>query len=233
MNPGLWRSCGILIAGVILTLTTTQFEAPVVLDFYRNPWPEFRNFMANSFFEGRPFGGSDIGVTLALIAFAIWIYQRSQRKSDAPSIAAKLKFLWLTGLLTAICGVHSLKWIVSRARPKVILTPDTQVDTMINLTWPGFMPWDGPRGLDWNSFPSGHTASCAIMIAYAYLVWPKHRAAGITVFVAVTIYCGLMAIARSMAGMHWLSDSVASFFLAWFIIDMVARRLGIIESPTS
>lgn len=224
MNAGRWRSAVILAVGFLLTVITAQFEAPLVFDFYRNPLPEFRNFMANSYFEGRPFGGSDIGVSIAILTFITWIMIQKRKAPESQIYLPKLKFLWMSALLTALLAVHSLKWLISRARPKVILN-DLGSDAITQMTWPGFMPWDGPRGIDWNSFPSGHTASCAIMIAYAYLLWPKHRLVGVITFLGVALYSGLMGVARSMAGMHWLSDSVASFFLAWAIIDVTARRV--------
>ena len=231
MNIGRWRSLGIFVVGMILSLGVMQFEAPVVLELFRNPNITFRNFMANSYFEGRPFGGSDIGVTIAVVAFLVWIYRRKDKNNHSSNAQTSLKFLWLTALCTAVFAVHSLKWIFSRARPKMILSIDMTPESLVLMTWPGFMSWDGPRGVDYNSFPSGHTASCAIMIAYAYLLWPKHRGASSLVFAVVTIYSCMMAAARSMSGMHWISDSIASYFLAWMIVDIFAKRLNI-SSPS-
>ena len=221
------RSWAIVTVGLILTGLTAHHEALIVSQIFKNPAVGFRDFMANSLYEGRSFGGSDFGVTMAILAFFLWLKARTNKKTPNSQSYSQLKFIWLTGLLTGICAVHSMKWIISRARPKIILTSDTSEQILANMTWPGFMPLDGPRGIDWNSFPSGHTASCAIMLVYAYLAWPRSRIAGIFIFGSVAFYCGLMAVARSMSGMHWLSDSVASFFLAWLIIDLVAKNLAL------
>lgn len=227
MNSSSLRPWLISSFGLILTIMTARHEALLVATAFRNPEIGFRNFMANSIFEGRSFGGSDFGVTLAIIAFLLWIFARHKKKTSLLFQQSQLKFIWLSALLTAICAVHSLKWIISRARPKLVITEELNNHIIDAMTWPGFMPIDGPRGIDWNSFPSGHTASCAIMLAYTYLAWPRSKLTAVTIFLGVTLYSGLMGVARSMAGMHWFSDSVASFFLAWLIIDLVATKLQI------
>jgi membrane-associated phospholipid phosphatase len=85
------------------------------------------------------------------------------------------------------------------------------------------MGWDGPRGFSYNSFPSGHAASCAVLIALVYL-FPKHRVIERAVTTSTLIVLTTaMAIGRSMAGMHWLSDSIASFFIVWAVVDLVAH----------
>lgn len=217
----------IVAVGAILFWHMAQIEAPMVAAYWLNPEPAFRDFMANSVYEGRSFGGSDIGVTLAIICFFTWIYTRHSSRKSALLTPKELKFVWLSSLTTALLAVHSLKWIISRARPKVILSPDMPFESLSAMTWPGFMPLDGPRGLDWNSFPSGHTASCAILLSFAYILWPRNRALSLTAYFLVAAYCVLMGVARSMAGMHWLSDSVASFFLAWTVIHVMANRMAI------
>lgn len=221
-----WSSIAILITGAVFTVWTSLGEAPFVAELYRQPWTEFRDFMANSYFEGRPFGGSDIGVSLAILSFLLWLRSRQSKSSTRPP-RHLLLFLWLSSLITGLAVVHSLKLLISRARPKIVITENLSFDAISSLTWPGFLTWDGPRGPEFNSFPSGHTASCAIMLGYVYLLWPRQKLWALFTFITVLAFSGSMAIARSMAGMHWLSDSVASFFLAWFVIDTTARTLKI------
>ena len=220
----------IVLVGSLLVWQMALIEALIVARFWLDPMPEFRDFMSQSIYEGEAFGGSDIGVSLAIISFLSWLWLVRSGKHSSFLAPQQLKFIWISGLSTALIAVHSLKWVVSRARPKIILRPDLDLETLASMTWPGFMPWNGPRGLSWNSFPSGHTASCAIMLAFVYVAWPRSRIVGTFVFLAVAAYCGLMATARSMAGMHWLSDSIASFFLAWMVIHVLADRMNIISN---
>jgi membrane-associated phospholipid phosphatase len=219
----------ILGVGAVLFWWTATNEALLVDSLFRHPWPLFENFMSRSIYEGEGFGGSDFGVTIAIVSFLIWITRRRANTEPAFFSRKELKFLWLSSVLTAFVFVHSLKWVVSRSRPKWILNADWFARHMdaSAMAWPGFMPFDGPRGLSWNSFPSGHTASCAIMLSLAYVYYRRHKGLGVGIGVFVAFFCGAMAVARSMAGMHWLSDSVVSFFSAWAIVHILSTRMRI------
>jgi membrane-associated phospholipid phosphatase len=215
----------ILLLGACVVYGTAQVEALFVYELWQNPVPWFRDFMAHSIFEGEAFGGSDIGILFAMVCFFAWLARRRGRMVLTWFSVPELKFIWLASLLTSIISVHSLKWIVSRARPKIIFTPDylgmDPVAVLTPMRWPGFMSIDGPRGLTYNSFPSGHTAACAILMTVSYVWWRRKPGFSLGFFVLVFLFCVLMAIARSMAGMHWLSDSVASFFITWAVIQTV------------
>lgn len=191
--------------------------------FWRHPWPEYTNIMARSFYEGELPGVSDIAVTASIFAFFFWLkLRRDPQKREA---SLRLRFLFTSGLAGALITVQSFKWIVSRARPKIF---ERDVLSTLNVDpssiWlPGFMGWDGPRGSSWNSFPSGHSGTCAILIALVYLVPHTRPLSRALVTSAIVILTTSMAIARSMAGMHWLSDSIASFFMVWAVVDVVAQ----------
>lgn len=220
----------LLIAiGAGLFFCVGQVEAPIVAGLWKNPWPAFRDFMANSVYEGDTVGASDFGVTAAIVCFFIWLYRRKTGSQYGNFSNDNLKFIWLSSFLTAIVTVHSLKWIIVRLRPHVFFdTTGQQLLTMENLhdlSLPGFLPLLGPRGIGLNSFPSGHTASCAILLTFSYVLWPKNRAISIIFGLVVLIFAATMAAARSMAGMHWLSDSVASIFLTWALIHYNWHRI--------
>ena len=219
----------ILAIGSSVFVYVGQIEAPIVADLWKSPWPAFRDFMANSVYEGDSVGGSDLGVTAAIVCFFLWL---KRRKSPAPNGGLSnndLKFIWLSSFLTAIVTVHSLKWIIGRLRPHAFFDAmDRQllsIESLQSLSMPGFLPLIGPRGIGLNSFPSGHTASCAILLTFSYVLWPKNRAAGLAFALVVLVFAGAMAAARSMAGMHWLSDSVASIFLTWSLIHYSWHRI--------
>ncbi len=215
----------ILLIGAIAVYGAAQVEALFVYQLWQHPLPWFRDFMAHSIFEGEAFGGSDIGILFAIICFFAWIARRRGRMVFTTLSTSELKFIWFASLLTSIVSVHSLKWIVSRARPKFILTPDylgaDPMGFLTQLRWPGFMPLNGPRGLTYNSFPSGHTAACAILLTLSYVCWNQKPRYSVVFFWVVTLFSAAMAVARSMAGMHWISDSIASFFITWAVIHSV------------
>jgi len=215
--------------GIAAFCVVALYEPPLVWYFWQNPWPGFRDFMSQSMYEGGAPGGSDIGVTAAIICFLAWLYERKK------SVPAKLigleakRFIWLSGLITSVVAVHTLKWIVSRARPKIFFALGNAVNgetgNLSGIQWAGFMPFDGPRGSTFNSFPSGHTASAAILLSFCYLIGAKRPLLGYFFGTLVFIFSCMMAVARSMAGMHWLSDSVASFFITWIIVDYLFSRM--------
>jgi membrane-associated phospholipid phosphatase len=181
--------------------------------------------MAQSIFESGKFGGSDFGIFLGIFAFIYWvsIKRRSGIKDELKKL--KLKFIFLSVILAPLLSVHSFKWIVSRARPNAFASEVLKSDSLIpsDVYLPGFMGLHGPRGYSWNSFPSGHVSTCAVFLVFCYLISNtnvvKNRMYQSFAFTSVALYTGLMGIARAMAGMHWISDSVASFFLVWAVVD--------------
>jgi membrane-associated phospholipid phosphatase len=178
-------------------------------------------------YEGALPGMSDIGVTLPILAFFMWLYYH-RKQVTSPSIEvlkSKLRFIFLCGLFAPFVTVQSLKWLVSRARPKIFISEvlPTLTETHEHLFLPGFMGFTGPRGYSWNSFPSGHASTCALLLVLAY-VFGNNKMQKSGIFLLVFALTGFMAVGRSMAGMHWISDSVASFFVVWAIIDLIYLR---------
>lgn len=223
----LTRPILILLFGIAAFCVVALYEPSIVWYFVQNPWPEFRDIMSQSIYEGGAPGASDIGVTAAIICFLAWLYERKKTVSTKISSLEAKRFVWMSGI-TSVVVIHSLKWIVSRARPKIFFSqealPAGGAEPLSGIHWAGFMPFNGPRGILFNSFPSGHTASCALLLTFCYIFAAKRAFLGYLYASLVIIFCALMAIARSMAGMHWLSDSVASFFITWAVVDILFSR---------
>lgn len=230
MFRNIWLICLLLSIGTILFILVGSIEAPVVVDLWQAPVPWFRDFMADSIYEGDFIGASDLGVTAAIICFLVWLRRRKSQDHNRFLSNHDLRFIWLSSFLTAIVAVHGLKWVIARARPNRffdMLGQDAlNPENLASLTLPGFLPLIGPRGMGLNSFPSGHTASCTILLAFSYVLWPKNKAASFITGALVLALSGAMGAARSMAGMHWLSDSVASVFLTWSIIHLTWHKIS-------
>lgn len=213
----------ILFTGSVLFCLMGLKDSVWTYAFWRHPWPEYTHVMSRSVFEGDLPGVSDIGVVLPIVVFFIWLKRR--RHPSLAEYVNKLQFIFLSTIMSSVVVVQSAKLLISRARPKVFekdVLDHLNVDPS-SIWLPGYMGWDGPRGYSYNSFPSGHASSCAVLIALVYLL-PTRRifARALTTSTVITLTCA-MAIARSMAGMHWLSDSIASFFMVWATVDLVAQ----------
>lgn len=217
------RPAIILFTGAVFFCLMGLKDSVWTYAFWRHPWPIYTQVMSRSVFEGELPGVSDIGVILPIVVFFIWLKRR--RDPTLFEYLNKLRFIFLSTIMSSVVAVQSIKWLVSRARPKIFerdVLDKLNVDPS-SIWLPGFMGWDGTRGYSYNSFPSGHASSCAVLIALVYLM-PAHRvfARAVTTSTVIVLTCA-MAVARSMAGMHWLSDSIASFFIVWATVDVVAQ----------
>lgn len=86
-----------------------------------------------------------------------------------------------------------------------------------------------------NSFPSGHTANLAVILAFP--VWlralGKSRRRIVFSYVAISLCTVLMALSRIFIGAHFLSDVTVGFFIAFaateavrLIMNKVYKKVG-------
>ena len=236
-----FRPCqsSIMAALAILFIGSIVFLVIGIKDFawtyylWRHPWPTFMQLMSRSLYEGDWPGASDIGTSLSIVAFLIWLKVRSDRKKEV--LTQGLRFVFTTGAVGWLITIQMFKWLVSRARPRTFESEvlSSLYTGHVNIWLPGFMGWRGPRGYGWNSFPSGHVGTCAVLLSLVYLIPRQKRLVRYGAASAVTVLTLAMAIARSMAGMHWLSDSVASFFMVWALIHYASERMRIKDGLAS
>ena len=178
--------------------------------------------MANSIFEGESPGAGD--VALLYLACAVVLYILSWR-TGSPSwirrLRPRLGYIVTTGLMTGLYTVHSLKWILGRARPRSVYKGHFDFSHWYEMG-PQFVA-DGPfRG----SFPSGHTACAFMFMALAYALAgsrgrPATRLAGFALGVISLSYAAAMGLARMMASAHWLTDVVGVIALNWFLMHAI------------
>lgn len=236
---GLW----IIIIFAALSMFTVSFydaEWTVYLRNHNLKW--FSKWMSDSIFEGEMLGGDDFSTFLMIFAGIVYlvgyigVLYSSERFSKPDflklfikknsAIFAKLSrwypqagFVLFSGLFSSVYLVQALKWMIGRARPNAVIGRD------ISFTnWFDFGPYFIGDGYFRGSFPSGHTAAAAVLMALGYVFLEfKGKKSLALAFVACSIaaiFSFLMLIARSMTNVHWVSDSIFSFFAAWLIIHI-------------
>ncbi len=87
------------------------------------------------------------------------------------------------------------------------------------------------------AFPSGHSAaaaSCWLAIALVARRWSPHEAwrSGLMVVGAVAV-AGMVALSRTLLGVHWLTDVLAGLVVGWSWCLVWALVLGIVPATSS
>ncbi len=77
------------------------------------------------------------------------------------------------------------------------------------------------RKTDPNSFPSGHAARAGLLLGLGFLIGP------VWFTLALVIYSPLMALARIVMGVHYLSDVIVGYLLGILISMAVGRVLNL------
>lgn len=217
--------------GFIL-LTLSSLSAMILLSRVDSEWTLFLNrhrvdgwaeFMRRTVFQSGAFGGSDPGILLMLGPTIAYFF--AYPKSRFPSLyryRAYLGFIFFSSLVTGLGLVHSIKWMVGRARPYLVMD-----EGMAYSHWFEFGPLHVSNGIFFGSFPSGHTATAILMITFAYIL-AADRAHPLRIRIlgwfwgaGVVIYTTLMIIGRSMSFHHWLSDSVGIALMDWIAIHAI------------
>ncbi|MFH2129715.1 MAG: phosphatase PAP2 family protein [bacterium] len=181
------------------------------------------NFTNRTLADGDPFGGSDPGIIFALVMSVG--YFCSYPGSPFPRLQPwrpYLGFVFFSALVTGLGLVHSLKWMVGRARPYLVVRKGLP-----------FTHWfeSGPQfvsdGIFFGSMPSGHTATAILMLTLAYILAADRTQPLRVQFLgwvwgALTlVYAAGMAIGRSMTLHHWLSDGTGIILLDWIAIHLI------------
>jgi membrane-associated phospholipid phosphatase len=177
--------------------------------------PQLVAFMEDSIFEGEPLGANDIVIFLLLTAvvayYAAWRWPGSGKIS---ALRPQTGFVLASALVTGIYLVHSLKWIMGRARPDLVLGHKAAFSH-----WFAFGPLFVTDGVYYGSFPSGHTCQAFLLMAAAFvlagdpLAGKPVRILGWLWGILALVFSLAMGTARCMTLSHWLSDILGSIFL--------------------
>ncbi len=233
----------ILIIGTIAMILVTPEDFAWTKYLREHRIDSFKDWMANSVFEGEMIGGSDLPVFVliisALLYLVAWIPSISNMKirvkfsfilnflNKHPRFKEKIN-LWrpLFGFILAssLClamFINATKWTVGRARPKYVIEKG-----MAYSEWYEFGPYFVANGTFRGSFPSGHTGTVIILAVFGYLflfntkkMWLK--AIGIIITLFTLLSSVLMLLARCMSLAHWVSDSVISIIFGLLIVHLL------------
>ncbi len=196
------------VAGLATALSVAVLmvwvDIPLALYFHTYRDTDWANFFAAI----TDFANGAIWYGLAVLGIG-FAYLRWKRLPDTPNVTRWTKELraWLFMIATMASSgifINAIKFAVGRERPRFLFRDGTS----------DFHPF-ALRIADC-AFPSGHTQSIWTAMLCLSLLFPKGRA----IFIPVAV---MISASRVIIGAHYLSDVVASIFIA-FAFTLLWRR---------
>lgn len=207
----------ILTLSVLLLTIAGVYDPQVTLWLIEHNIEWFSEFQGQTLFEGDWPGASDFAIIYIVTGFVLYFtaWRHPQRQRLWPW-RAHLGFIVTSGLVTGLGIVHSLKWVLGRARPHLVLRKGMDYSEFYE-----FGPHFVGDGVFFGSFPSGHTAAVFMLMTLAYILIAdplferKHRLLGWAVAAFTLASSSLMILGRAMSAHHWLGDNLATIALGW------------------
>jgi len=221
------RGLLMLMAGAAIAMilsTRVDYEWTVFLGEHR--WPFLVQVMGQTLFEGESVGGVDPVILFLIVVTAA--YYLVWKKPDERLLRWRpnLGFILTCAIIGGVYIVHSLKWVMGRARPESVIyggLPFTE--------WFTFGPQFVTEGIYRGAFPSGHTAQAMILFTMAYVfACTPGNSRGQRIFgwcwgVIALFYALAVGIGRSMALSHWLTDVTGAIVLSWLAYHVLFNRV--------
>jgi membrane-associated phospholipid phosphatase len=209
----------LLLLFSVAAVALPWFDKSLTLRLHQAADPAFSAFMGRTLFQGGFPGGGDLvifGMLIATTSYVLASLGAGPRWLQAwlPSFGYAL----FAALVSAVCFVHGLKWVIGRARPKEVVNQG-----LAYSDWFEIGPHYITEGVYHGSFPSGHTLAAMLIMLAAYVLAgdSSHsrtlRLSGWGVGVLALSYAGGMSVARSMSLSHWISDGVLGILLGWML----------------
>jgi membrane-associated PAP2 superfamily phosphatase len=210
----------ILFLMIVIMSGIARFDFRWTLALNAGKFEALADFMSRTLFEGEGFGGGDPAILfLAVVAVAyLWVWKvKPPQRSGV--WRPWLGFILGTAPVSALYIIHSLKWVMGRARPREVMR-----QSLVYTDWYEIGPHYITEGIYRGSFPSGHTASVLLLLTLAYLMAGDRRNrrglryAGWAWGALVLAYCLTMAVSRSMTMSHWIADSLFTILAGWLVM---------------
>lgn len=221
----------ILFFGAVSLIGITPYDYRWTLYFSTHKLQGFAEVMNRSIFNGDPRpGAGDLLYPLLFITLLLY-FVSWQRKYDQPKDGSRFAafitasrplcgFILTSAFSCSLLFTHTVKQIVGRARPGAVFSGKAPFSVWYH-TGPLFFTHGSYTG----SFPSGHTATAAMSIIFAYAFMaclPKERRWMGGIFFVVSVgFTILMGISRMMSASHWLTDVVFTLFSQWALIHII------------
>jgi membrane-associated phospholipid phosphatase len=223
---------GLLLVGASAVLAgATMVDYPLTKWLGSHGWAVFAEVMGRSLFEGERPGGGDLAALFLVGVFCL--YAVSLRPTAPERVVAwrpVLGFMVVSAILTTFAYVHTLKWLVARARPDLVFDGYYPFSA-----WYAIGPHFVTEGIYHGSFTSGHTAQAFVLMVLAYALAGNPatgrgpKAVGWLVGVLVVGYALGMGLARCMSLSHWVTDVVGSVVMSWVTLHVL--YYGILKVP--
>lgn len=218
-----WVFMGLVCCFIIVMIPLSIVDFSWTLYVHENQHPFLGDFMKRTLFDSGKFGASDPAVFLILVIAVAYFINNPQKKiSQLGRYRPQLGFVLTSALITSLGLVHSLKIVVGRARPDMVLKHNYPY-----TKWYEFGAQFVADGFFYGSFPSGHTAGVFMLMSFSYILIfdPtksfKFKIAGWIWGGLTLIYTSLMIVGRSMTLDHWLSDSIGITLMCWMSIHLL------------
>lgn len=234
LNTTIGRNALLTLGAITLALVPWVDNA-WTLWLRQHRWMRLDRFMDRTLFEGEWMGGGDPVVILLILAtVGYYLAWKGFFRATMERWRPHFGFALTCALITAIQMVHSLKWIMGRARPKEVVQKG-----LAFTHWFEFGPHYITDGLYRGSFPSGHTAQVFILMALAYILAAdpqlskRTRRWGWLWGALALAYTLVMGVGRCMSFSHWLSDVIGALTLSWLGMHLIYFHLLRVPEQTS
>ena len=214
--------CLLILCGGLIMVGIDRVDQAWTLWLQQHKWSYLTDTMGQTLFEGERFGGGDPSTLFLIVVFCCYLLSIFMGNCKRlVRCRPQVGFILIAAFWSCLCIVHTLKWLVGRARPLLIY------DGLPYSHWYEFGPHFITQGVYNGSFPSGHTALAFIFMALAYVLAgderhsKRTRISGVFVGLFTIFNALLMGVARTMSVSHWVSDICASILFSWVTIHML------------
>lgn len=158
------------------------------------------------------------GPKVLLYVFALWLIWVVALPGKAPSWMGRRRAVYLLVAMAVTAVVCTqLREVSQMATPRNL--------SLYGGSWEHLLLFEAkPAGYPSHAFPAGHASGGFSLFCLAF-AWPSSRARRLGLFAGLLAggWMGLYQIAR---GEHFLSHTLATAALAWFICALLARAIG-------
>ena len=212
----------LIILFPVVMIPLTFYDVEITYYFYQNKHKLFGELMKRTFFKGFKFGVSDPAIVFQIIVASFYFYFKpSRNQKQLHTIRPFLGFVLFSSLVTGLGLVHSIKWVIGRARPHLVFS-----EKLPFSNWFEFGPHFVSDGIFFGSFPSGHVATVFLLLTVSYWLVGNPYSTVKTKLIGwvwggmVMVLAIMMSIGRCMTAHHWMTDNIGIMLLAWISLHL-------------